>query len=110
MTEDPDALVTDLTALLGDQGRRTYRQFLTGPALSVGLFAAPAGHVDTQTPHAQDEVYVVLAGSAVLDVDGRRTPVAPGSVAYVPAEVPHRFEDVSDDLHVVVVFAPPYDG
>ena len=107
---EPPALVTDLSALLSDQGGVTYRQFLTGPALSVGLFAAPDGHVDTQQPHRQDEVYVVLAGAAVLDVDGVRTPVTAGSVAYVPAQVPHRFEDISGDLHVVVVFAPPHDG
>lgn len=75
------------------------------PALSLGLFAAPAGHVDTQEPHEQDEVYVVLAGSAVLDVDGQRTAVTAGSVAYVPARVPHRFVDVTGDLRVVVVFA-----
>jgi mannose-6-phosphate isomerase-like protein (cupin superfamily) len=54
------------------------------PALSVGLFAAPAGHDDTQTPHDVDEVYVVVAGRAVLDVDGSRSPVEAGSVAYVP--------------------------
>ena len=102
-------VVTHLSALLAEQGGATYRQFLTVPALSVGVFAAPAGHRDTQVPHAQDEVYVVLAGAAVLDVDGERTPVSAGSVAYVPAQVPHRFEDVTDDLHVVVVFSPPYD-
>ncbi len=31
-----------------------------------------------------------------------------GSVAYVPARVPHRFTDISTDLRVMVVFAPPY--
>ena len=103
-------LVVDLRDLLREQGGRTYRQFLTVPALSVGLFAVPAGHADTQQPHAQDEVYVVLAGTAVLDVDGTRTPVAAGSIAYVPADVAHRFVEITDDLQVAVVFSPPYDG
>jgi quercetin dioxygenase-like cupin family protein len=100
-------LVTDVRALLEEQGAATYREFLRVPAMSLGLFAAPDGHHDTQRPHAQDEVYVVVEGSAVLDVDGTRTAVAPGSVAYVPAAVPHRFVDVAGDLRVVVVFAPP---
>ena len=104
----PEPVVRDLDALLHLQGGRTYRQLLTVPALSVGLFAAPPGHSDTQQPHEQDEVYVVVAGAAVLDVDGARAAVGPGSVAYVPAGVPHRFRDVTEDLHVVVVFSPPY--
>ena len=100
-------LVTDLGALLQDQGAATYREFLRVPSMSLGVFAAPDGHDDTQQPHRQDEVYVVVEGSAVLDVDGRRNPVAAGSVAYVPAGVPHRFVEVRGDLRVLVVFAPP---
>jgi hypothetical protein len=41
---------------------------------------------------------------------GRRTAVRPGSVAYVPSRVPHRFVDVTRDLEVAVVFAPPESG
>lgn len=107
--EEPVHLVTSVDALLPEQGGASYRQFLTVPALSVGLFAVPAGHRDTQQPHRQDEVYVVVSGTAVLEVAGTRTPVSAGSVAYVPAGVPHRFEAVGDDLRVVVVFSPPYD-
>lgn len=102
--------VRSLAELLSEQGAATYREVVRVDALSLGLFAAPTGHADMQSPHEQDEVYVVVAGSAVLDVDGRRTTVSPGSVAYVPARVPHRFVDVSTDLRVVVVFAPPQSG
>lgn len=100
-------LVTDLAGLLADHGDATYREVLRVPALSLGLFAVGPGHVDTQSPHAVDEVYVVVAGRAVLEVDGDRTPVQAGSVAYVPPHVPHRFVDVTEDLRVVMVFAPP---
>ena len=103
----PRPLVTDLRALLAAHGDASYRDVLRVPALSLGLFAAGPGHHDTQTEHTQDEVYVVLDGAAVLDVAGERTPVSPGSVAYVPAGVPHRFMELTDDLRVLVVFAPP---
>lgn len=102
----PAPLVTGLDTLLAAQGDATYREFVRVPSMSVGLFAARAGHDDTQSPHEEDEVYVVLEGTAVLDVDGRRTAVSAGSVAYVPARVPHRFVDISADLRVAVVFAP----
>lgn len=37
----------------------------------------------------------MVAGRAVLEVDGARTPVGTGRVAYVPARVSHRFVDVT---------------
>jgi mannose-6-phosphate isomerase-like protein (cupin superfamily) len=103
----PEPLVTDLGALLTAHGDASYREVLRVPALSLGLFAAGAGHHDTQTEHSQDEVYVVLSGAAELEVAGERTPVSSGSVAYVPTGVLHRFVEVTDDLRVIVVFAPP---
>ena len=99
--------IASLAELLAEHGDATYREVLRVPALSLGLFTAPPGHVDTQSPHDVDEVYVVVAGRAVLDVEGVRTPVEAGSVAYVPPHVPHRFLDVTEDLRVIVVFAPP---
>jgi mannose-6-phosphate isomerase-like protein (cupin superfamily) len=100
-------LVTSVDALAAEQGDHTYRKFLRVPAMSLGLFAVGPGHVDTQQPHEQDEVYLVVAGRAVLDVAGSRTPVAAGSIAYLPAGVPHRFLDITEDLRVVAVFSPP---
>ena len=102
-------LVTDLPALLAEQGDAAYREFLRGPALSLGLFTADEGYGDVQDPHAQDEVYVVLEGSAVLTLDGEDRPLSVGSVAYVPRGVPHAFHRVSDGLRVLVVFAPAPD-
>ena len=52
----------------------------------------------------------MTAGRADLEVDGTRTAVRPGSVAYVPSRVPHRFVDITEDLEVAVVFAPPESG
>lgn len=76
-------------------------------ALSVGTYSVPAGGVDTQRPHTEDEVYVVTAGRAVFEAAGERVPVSAGTVLYVPAGEEHRFTEVTEDLAVVVVFAPP---
>ncbi|SOE00387.1 cupin domain-containing protein [Blastococcus haudaquaticus] len=100
-------LVTTVDALLAEQGVRAYREFLRVPVMSLGLFAPAPGHVDTQQPHEQDEVYLVVAGRAVLEIGGTRTPVAAGSIAYLPAGEPHRFMEISEDLRVVAVFSPP---
>lgn len=84
-----------------------YLQFLRERNMSVGLYALDAGAMDTQTPHAQDEVYMVVSGRASITVGTETTEVARGSVVYVPAGVGHRFHHISEDLRVLVVFSPP---
>lgn len=99
--------MTDLTALLQAHGDESYREFLRGQAMTMGLFAPGPGPRGRQDPHDEDELYVVLAGWAVLDVDGARHALGTGAIVYVPRGVPHDFLDVSADLRVLVVFAPP---
>jgi mannose-6-phosphate isomerase-like protein (cupin superfamily) len=84
-----------------------YAEWVRSGSLSAGVYRLAAGAVDGQSPHAEDEVYVVTRGTASLEVEGSASPVQAGSLAYVPAQAQHRFVDISDDLEVVVVFAPP---
>lgn len=83
-----------------------YVEWVRSQSLSGGVYRLAAGVVDGQSPHREDEVYVVTAGAADLEVEGRRTPVRPGSVAFVPRRAEHRFVDITEDLEVAVVFAP----
>jgi uncharacterized RmlC-like cupin family protein len=102
----PAPWVGSLDDLAAAQGADGYAELLRVPALSLGLFLASTGYDDRQDPHAEDEVYVVTEGRAVLDVGGTLTPVGPGSMAFVPAQVPHRFLDIKESLRVLVFFAP----
>lgn len=74
--------------------------------LSVGTYSIPAGGIDEQEPHSEDEIYIVTAGRATLESGADRAEVAPGSVVYVPAGEVHRFTGISEDLATIVVFAP----
>jgi len=76
--------------------------------MSVRLFA-PRG-TDHQRPHAQDEVYFVIAGHGTFVLDGQRHPFEPGTAFFVGAGVPHRFEDFSPDFATWVVFWGPQGG
>jgi mannose-6-phosphate isomerase-like protein (cupin superfamily) len=76
------------------------------PDLSVGTYSIPAGSIDDQEPHGEDEIYVVTAGRGRFEAGGDRVEVAPGTVIYVPAREEHRFADVTEDLAVLVLFAP----
>ena len=48
------------------------------------------------------------AGRATLVTPSGTAPVGPGSVVFVPAGEAHTFTEITDDLAMVVVFAPPY--
>ena len=65
---------------------------------------------NVQTPHAQDEVYVVVRGRGVLFHDGKREPFETGDFLFVAAGVEHHFEAASDDLLVWRVFYGPPGG
>jgi mannose-6-phosphate isomerase-like protein (cupin superfamily) len=96
-----------LARLPGSQGERFVELFVHG-TLAVELYA-PRGD-DPQTPHTRDEVYVVAHGSGFFRNAGERHRFAPGDVLFVPAGVPHRFEEFSDDLAVWVFFYGPEGG
>ncbi|MFC0533792.1 cupin domain-containing protein [Phytohabitans kaempferiae] len=88
----------------GQDGR--YTEELRVPDLSVGTYCLPAGGVDTQRPHTEDEVYVVVSGRARLTADSGTVEVGPGAVVFVPAGEGHRFTDIAEDLTVLVFFGP----
>lgn len=96
-----------MARLPSPEGDRFIELFRHG-TLAVELYA-PRGD-DPQTPHTRDEVYVVVQGSGYFRNGGSRHRFAPGDVLFVPAQVPHRFEEFSDDLAVWVFFYGPEGG
>ena len=73
----------------------------------MGLYMLSAGGTDAQHPHDADEVYVVQRGRARLVVEGESQEVSAGSVVSVDRQRKHSFVDITEDLVVLVVFAPP---
>jgi quercetin dioxygenase-like cupin family protein len=88
------------------QSGRLYREFLRVPAMSAGLYVLPAGGADSQRPHHEDETYYVVRGRARFKADNEDREISAGSVIFVAAEVEHRFYDISEELAVLVFFAP----
>lgn len=107
-TPESEAVVRAVNELITEQnslGLR-YLEFLRVPAMSAGLYVLLAGEADPQLPHHEDELYVVTSGRGRLRVGASDFPVAAGSVCYVPRESEHRFHSISEDLRVLVLFAP----
>ena len=98
----------DIARLLSEQYQRDqcYIEFLHTNALSLGVYVLPEGAVDTQKPHAEDEVYYVVNGQGVIRVGDEDRPVSPGSIVYVPAGQKHYFYHITKELKALVFFAP----
>ena len=91
-------------------GPNHWVEHLRVPAMSVGTYSIPVGGLDDQTPHGEDEIYVVTAGRGSFTSGSLTVEVGPGTTLFVGAGEDHRFHDVTEDLALVVVFAPPYSG
>lgn len=85
---------------------KLYLEFLKVPDLSIGVYELPAGGMDPQSPHTEDEVYYVVRGKAQIKVGNEDRPVQAGSVVYVAKNVGHRFHSIEEDLTILVFFAP----
>ena len=93
------------------RGSRAYLEFLRVPAMSAGIYVLPADGTDKQKPHNEDEVYYVLGGRArvkLRDAAGKEhdLAIAPGDVIFVPAHQEHRFHSITEELSLLVFFAP----
>jgi len=71
--------------------------------LELGVYVLIAPEPDRQQPHEDDEIYLVLEGTGVLQVDGDEVPVREGSAVFVEAGADHRFS-AYEHLSVLVIF------
>ena len=83
-----------------------FHEFLRVPSMSVAMYRLPAGSSDMQSPHLEDEIYVVIEGRARLSVDGKEQEANKGSILFVAANTAHTFFDIEEDLTVLAFFGP----
>ncbi|HZB85012.1 MAG TPA: cupin domain-containing protein [Gaiellaceae bacterium] len=88
--------------LLAENGG--YEVVHTSPGLEIGVYVLVAPEPDRQQPHEDDEVYVVLAGTGTLEVEGEEIELLEGEAAFVRAGAEHRFTSY-EQLSLLVVFA-----
>ena len=71
--------------------------------LELGVYVLVAPEPDRQQPHEDDELYVVLEGTGVLEIEGESVPVREGTAVFVEAGADHRFT-AYEHLSVLVLF------
>ena len=89
-----------------EAAKKLYLEFLRTPSMSAGVYTLAVGSTDPQKPHGEDELYYVVRGRARLQVGSEDRAIAEGSVIFVGAKVEHRFHDITEELTVLVFFAP----
>ncbi|MGA8432620.1 MAG: cupin domain-containing protein [Candidatus Sulfotelmatobacter sp.] len=98
-----------------------YFEFLRVPAMTSGVYVLSAGSVDPQQPHHEDEMYYIVRGRARFQTGGKvlqgkdrqeedqqedDREVGAGDLIFVGAGAAHRFHAITEDLTVLVFFAP----
>jgi mannose-6-phosphate isomerase-like protein (cupin superfamily) len=71
--------------------------------LEIGVYVLVAPEPDRQQPHADDEVYIVLEGNGVLEIEGKPVELREGHAVFVPAGAEHQFTGY-EHLTVLVIF------
>ncbi len=71
--------------------------------LEIGVYVLVAPEADRQQPHDDDEIYLVLEGTGVLEVEGEQVALRTGHALFVPAGADHRFT-AYEQLSVLVIF------
>ena len=108
------ASISDLISTLnsrpaGDWPRRNRHAVAMRHGTMYAELYAPVGS-DEQIPHQQDELYIVRTGSGYIEIGEETHEFEPGDVFFVPAEVPHRFTEFSDDFSTWVILWGPEGG
>jgi mannose-6-phosphate isomerase-like protein (cupin superfamily) len=85
-------------------GQRWVTMFKHG-ALELEYYR-PLEH-DPQQPHTRDEVYFIISGTGWFVCGDDEQRFGPGEVLYVPAGVPHRFAEFSEDFATWAIFSGP---
>ncbi len=104
-----DALDIEATRRRLEQAGGGYEIVHESPGLEIGVYVLVAPEPDRQQPHVDDEVYVVLDGRGVLEIEGDTVELTEGKAAFVPAGADHQFTGY-EGLSVLVVFSRPHDA
>jgi len=100
--------VAEAAKQLRGQSKLPFTIMMEHGTMSIEYFAPR--EVDTQTPHKQDEIYVIIEGQSTFYRNGERMSCQKNDILFVPAGMEHHFENFSDDFATWVIFYGPEGG
>jgi len=100
--------IQDALNQLDANGVQLFAKVMEHGSMSVEIYRPEK--IDRQTPHKQDELYVVISGTGEFMNDGILSAFKPGDVLFAPAGIEHRFINFTDDFVTWVIFYGPTGG
>ena len=88
------------------KGPIPYAEFLRIAPMSCGIYVLKADEEDKQSPHNEDEIYFVISGAARAKVGAEDRPIKTGDIIFAAAHEEHHFHSITEELVLLVVFAP----
>ena len=83
-----------------------YNKILDNSDFEVGFYRLTSGERDNQSPHVNPEIYFVLSWRATFwSPQSCKTGIEKCDVIYVEKLAEHRFEDITEDLTLLVIFS-----
>jgi mannose-6-phosphate isomerase-like protein (cupin superfamily) len=70
------------------------------------IVSTPEGFVPLHVHHREDEAFYVLEGEVTFTVGDGIIEAGPGSFAFGPRDVPHRYEITSPSARMLMLFSP----
>jgi mannose-6-phosphate isomerase-like protein (cupin superfamily) len=102
---DPEVLETTYRAHYGG----TARMVLTSQFLESMEFLAyamlPAGNVLEEHIDSVEEIYLIVQGGGLMKVGDEEREVKEWDAVWIPAGAPHRLENTTDNMTVIIVVA-----
>ena len=81
-----------------------FLDFLHNNSFEVGVLRLNPGQKDTQGPHSEDELYIVIEGKGYINIVGENYEIRKGSCIFVPSKTKHYFHGNKERLIVLYVF------
>lgn len=71
----------------------------------------PRGYVEPHRHRIQEQIYYILEGEAMMEIEGERSVVKPHDTIFLPPGVEHAIYNTGlTDLRFIVVTCPPEDA
>jgi mannose-6-phosphate isomerase-like protein (cupin superfamily) len=93
---------------LSDKESEIFVKVLQHGSMSVEIYRPV--NIDPQSPHTQDELYVIISGSGQFMLNAKYTDFQQGDIIFVPAGAQHRFENFTKDFATWAIFYGPEGG
>lgn len=70
----------------------------------------PKGYCEVHSHETAENIYYILKGEGIIELDGKRHPVNPGMGVFIPPGMEHGIWNTGfEDLIFIVIASPPHD-